>query len=393
MSHHKSLIILLAAIFISQVNAHQQQVKSVHKKSGLHATQKISKKCKKACQKCNNSPCCKKCNKCQTPIDPPNNFVAFYRMHGNGTYTRIQPSQVRGPNVAIVTHGFSADVRAMPVLSSFIANFKKNNNPSKGALYSDVIAFQYDTYHTPVATSAQALASGLQSLPANVKNLNLYGWSLGNLVNRYAYEHLGVGKKIGALTSKVIGVAGANYGVPTTIVAGIVGYIGVYIPSLLIPPPIVAVDVNGGPTDNPFDPLRSQFIKDLNDTLNPFASKTRYYMLTGVNPYTIMPNIDSIPGVGGFIFETEYELINGTLPGNIQSDAILYKGNTAGIGVLESRGVSVKRSYVSTDHISIVGDSSFLGSMLIPASGYLPILRPALLPQVQSALTAWLKTF
>jgi hypothetical protein len=155
----------------------------------------------------------------------------------------------------------------------------------------------------------------------------------------------------------------------------------------LVPAPVVIADVAGGVTDDANNGTQTPFFLALNGAPNPFAAKTHYYVLVGTD-WTHMTPAAGAPPLNPSPIEVQWELANGSTTS--QSDGILSQRNTAGIGVLDGRGV-VERAYVSTDHLHMGGLESVFASA-VPASGYAPVIGP--LPvQVTDALSAWMATF
>jgi hypothetical protein len=320
----------------------------------------------------------------------PENVPRFYRMGPGGSATAIQPSAVHGPNVAVVLPGFSCDWRAMTSVTDFLVGFPRGGLATHAPLYQDVIVFQYDTYHTRPSVSAGLLRDGLDTLPANVKGVDFYAYSLGNMVTRYAYERLAVGSRMGDVTRRIVSLGGLNYGVPDAVVSSFASYVGFYVPDLMMPPPTELLEeTGGGARDDPQDPLRSAIFKELNDNPSPFADHAQYFVIAGTRPDTITPHPDPVQPQAGLL-EKEYQALAPSL--DPQSDGILSIKNARGDGVLDARRGTIVRREVATDHLHMIGIQTFLGHEYVPGSGYQPVLGP-LHVEVEQQLRAWLATF
>jgi hypothetical protein len=318
----------------------------------------------------------------------PNNSVALYRVSADGSYRLITPDAVRGPTVAVVVHGFSEDVRAMTALGSFLARFPMGGMQGQAHLYNDVVVFQYDSYHTPPASSAQALRDAVDRLPTLVQSVDLYGHGIGAAVLRYAYERLGVDGRLGQLVSRVVSLGGQHSGLPLSVAASTVAAVGLYVPTLLIPPPTAVLsDVSGGITGDVADPLRSAFFRDLNDS--PGAARGRYYSLAGSDAAGWTPNAGSPAGVFA-LNEVQYQVLDGGM--DPQSDGLVSMATALGEGVLESRSVTLTRAVVPVDHGRLVGLQSFLGPASALGAGVRYVVG-ALPDSVSATLTSWLSTF
>ena len=319
-------------------------------------------------------------NSFQVNWTPNTTFVNFQLA---GCVEQTPPPQSN--KVAILTHGYGLTQESLTVLANFLANFKKNNIN----LYQAIYFYQYDYAHTPFEVSSAGLVSFANSL--NLNNIDLYGHSLGNVINRYAVEKLGLGQRV----NNVLGLAGTNWGLPgqpTGYLPGLIAAAGVFCPASVIGTNFALTQLDGGPSDTPYDPQRSQFMIEFNGPPgegSPFFNKVKYFMLAGNNPFTLQPAAIIPPAVIAATPELYLQLVNGQ-PGVIQSDGLLSINNALGRNLLEFKTASISRNIVNSNHYDIVGmEYAYTLPGLCNQYAFLPSL-PA---DVIATLTAWLNTF
>jgi pimeloyl-ACP methyl ester carboxylesterase len=113
-------------------------------------------------------------------------------LHYERNIAKVQQTLTNARKTVLITHGFTGETRDF-----FKPDRKQNDTPLLDLLqqhFDTVLAFDYDSYNTPIAQTAADLQSRLNECGYNAnsgKKITLMAHSMGGLVSRYFIENLG----------------------------------------------------------------------------------------------------------------------------------------------------------------------------------------------------------